>query len=308
MFKLLKKPLKNTLKDKLTCAASAFDKSKYNFYCDFKEGIAPTDLVSGEKMSITGLAAGRVGYDGATFGINEPVIEKDGLLCYGAYTQRLLNSENLKLDFDASLLPSDPVYADPKGGYSANAIELTSGTQYCYGLFTVTEDTEYVFSQWVRLGTSSSLSYAIYDQTNAAWIVSSSTYTDMSEEFSREAVSFRTPVGCTYICIYPKRYINPSDLGTTYHFGANLTNKEYLLPYVKSEGASVAVPSNYSTPTYGYRWDLDNLPGLVTALEGEVAGTAKGSLRVLWKPMFDYTQLSTTASEMLSSGHSFLFS
>jgi hypothetical protein len=93
--------------------------------------------------------------------------------------------------------------------------EFASGTQTNWAVQTVTPNTSYVFSQDVALGTATAAAYAIYDQTNSAWIVDTTAYTGLSAALQRKSVQFTTPANCTAIRIYPVRYIVGA-LGTAF--------------------------------------------------------------------------------------------
>ena len=73
-----------------------------------------------------------------------------------------------------------------------------AGVDQVYNLVTVEPGKEYRFSYYVKLGTKPNNRYAIYDQTNTSFIVSSSVVSGVSSsEWTRVNFEITAPSGCT---------------------------------------------------------------------------------------------------------------
>lgn len=89
---------------------------------------------------------------------------------------------------------------------------VADATAALYQAFSVTEGTVYTFSFFAKAGTATGLKFAVYDQTNAAFIATDQAYTAGAGSFSRITYTFTAPAGCSTARIYPLR--NPGSTGT----------------------------------------------------------------------------------------------
>lgn len=101
-------------------------------------------------------------------------------------------------------------------GVANSACTITASTTgalvYNNTNFTVAASTAYTVSFYAKAGTATGLKYALYDVSNAAFIVSDVAYTAGAGQFDRITVPVTTPAGCTAFRVYPLR--NCASTGT----------------------------------------------------------------------------------------------
>jgi hypothetical protein len=118
----------------------------------------------------------------------------------------LLYSEDLTNSAWITNAPSIISATSPSGAFPASLISYSAANAQTYQVSNVSPSTIYTFSYLVELGTKSSNSYAIYDQTNLAFIVVSTIATEVrSTGLARITVTFTTPALCTQVRCYPDR-------------------------------------------------------------------------------------------------------
>jgi hypothetical protein len=161
-----------------------------------------------------------------TFAANTLRYGTNGLLVEEARTNLCLRSQ----EFDNATweLGNNTVTANqdtaPDGTVTADLVTLTDISHNPHQQITVSASTDYTFSFYAKR-TAADLKYSVYDISNGADIVASTSYfsSTNSSTYSRISVSFTTPVGCTVIWVFAVR--DSGVTGTFYLWGAQLEAK-----------------------------------------------------------------------------------
>lgn len=201
---------------------------------------------------------------------NIPRIEYDangnllGLLVEESRTNLITYSEDYTQSFTGGSVSGFTLNSGiaPDQTNTVNLHNLESGADFVYGIYSVSANTSYTFTQWVALGTASEVAYAIYDASNLTWIIGQQNYTGLSSELTKKSITFTTPSGCTSIRVYPLRYINSANLGTTYHWGAQLEAGSFPTSYIPTSGSTAtrsADVASLSTSAFGYNQEKGTL-------------------------------------------------
>lgn len=121
---------------------------------------------------------------------------------------------------------------------SATTLTATSTSDITYrGSITVTASTVYTLSFYAKAGTMTGPNCAVYNESGAAFIVTTQAYTPGAGEFTRVTCTFTTPVGCTAIRIYPLRLC--SGVGTVIIDGVQLEAGAIPSSYIPTTSAQV---------------------------------------------------------------------
>jgi len=145
---------------------------------------------------------------------------------------------------------SDNAVVSPDGTQNASLLTFDAGGQLIYQTIPVTSGARYTFSYNIKLGTKPVNKFGVYDNTNLAWIVPTSTFAGaIKGEWVENVVSFDIPATCTSIRIYPDKSDNVSESGTSSVWGVQLelNNKSsfiYTEASVVTRQADVAVVQN----------------------------------------------------------------
>lgn len=250
-------PLKNQI--------NIVDLSLYNLYFVPNNG----ELVTIQFLDGTNLASGRKGYNGETFGANEPVVEAGGVLLCEQYTNELLWSEDL----------TNAVWDD------YGNIILTPTT------FEATEALSRV-KQDVFTIDGKSYNTSIYMACAVAYYIRQWSYNSESGNYPNDII-----VGD--LARYNATVLGRSG-GGLLGFGvldsntegwqvvdatkSQVTESPYPLPYVKTESTAVTVPENFSDVDRGPRLEIKD--EIITALYGTDGTDAQGKLTLPWTPTF----------------------
>ena len=111
----------------------------------------------------------------------------------------------------------------PNGTLTGDTINLlVSANHRLNQVVTVSPNTTYTFSFYVKRGTATALSYSAYDATNGGNIVAPTNYYSQtsSTNWTKVSFSFTTPNLCTSIWVYPLRDSNST--GDLYLWGSQL--------------------------------------------------------------------------------------
>jgi hypothetical protein len=110
----------------------------------------------------------------------------------------------------------------PDGTLTADTVTITGGSHALRQLVSVTQNTQYTFSFYVKRGTATALSYSVYNWTTLSEFISPTSYYSQTSasSWARISVTFITPSGCTSIQVYPFR--DGSATGTAFVWGAQL--------------------------------------------------------------------------------------
>jgi len=162
------------------------------------------------------------------------------LLLEPARTNLLLRSEEFDnaswTKTNISVTPNTEI--SPDGLTTGDSCNITNASNELSINATVTASTIYLFSFYVKAGTSGSLNYRVYNNTGAADIISSTSYYSQvnSSTYTRVTVSFTTPVGCLSVKVYLS---DNSGTGTFFPWGAQLEAGSYASSYIPTTSAAV---------------------------------------------------------------------
>jgi hypothetical protein len=140
----------------------------------------------------------------------------------------------------AGLTVSSNQIISPDGSLNADEINITAANaHFLFDSISVSALTNYTFTFYAKKGTATDVSYSIYDSSNGADIIASTSYYSQisNTNWTRITVEFTTPSGCTSVRPYPLR--DGSSTGTIYIFGAMLEAASYPSSYIKTEGSAV---------------------------------------------------------------------
>jgi hypothetical protein len=179
-----------------------------------------------------------------TVAINIPRIDYTNgcgeLLLEPASTNLALRSE--EIDAGTWIKQNATVTANktisPDGTLNADLIEVTSATGGIYQNIAVTASTVYNYSFYVKIGTITDTSFAIFDTSNLAFIIENVSYTASVNQWTRIDATFTTPVGCTLIRIYGNRF-SGGGIGTYYYTKAQLEPLSYATSYIPTTTGAV---------------------------------------------------------------------
>lgn len=196
------------------------------------------------------------------------------------------------------LEPNVSVTADtqtaPDGTTTADTVTWTNALIYLRQRRAVSPGVQYTFSFYCKRGSATDLKYSVYDWSQAAEIVSPTTYyaSTNGSTFTRISVTFTAPAGCTEVAVYPVR--DPGVTGDAYFWGAQLEPGSSAGAYVKQPGdgwvttgtgpkavpAAGAGPSGAGTVGVFVRGTASATSDVTAALTGVAATGQAGSVGV----------------------------
>ena len=192
-----------------------------------------------------GAAPTSTAYYGPRFDYDPVTLAPKGLLIEEQRTNLLTWSDdfsNVVWNKLASTTVTANTVTSPDGTSNADTIELAGAAQGIYQTTTVTANTVYTASVYVKLGTMlvSEYKIAIYNATAGAMIAVEITPTAVvsSSTWTRIDYTFTTPVGCLSVRFYPVR-ITATVNATVYLYGAQLEAGTFPTSYIPTTSASV---------------------------------------------------------------------
>ncbi|WP_022667930.1 hypothetical protein [Desulfospira joergensenii] len=215
---------------------------KYAFYFEPKKILM--DQVSGQPMIVQDLLAGRPGYNGTVHGVGEAVVDSDGLLTYGAYTNLIFWSEDISnalwWTFGASKEAPNRFVGLEQGALVAQDITTIEGMLYTFS-----------FVASIPPGAQTdNYRIAHYGSASASWT-------------ALPITTFPKPFSVTVlgkegggIVNFGIQDWNTSDWAEITVTDFQVTETPYALPYVRTEGSAVSVPENYSDADQGLKFQM----------------------------------------------------
>ena len=113
-----------------------------------------------------------------------------------------------------SITRTADTHVAPNGAITADTISHDNPFQPLYQQVAVAAGTQYTFSFYAKAGSGTANHYAIYDNSNGADIVGQTQYDGLinSSTWTRVAVTFTTPAGCTSIWCMVGRNSGPGSV------------------------------------------------------------------------------------------------
>ena len=221
-----------------------------------------------------------------TVGSGEPRIDflgntKGALLLEPSRSNAITYSEDFSQSVwnKTGLTVSSNQIISPDGSLNADEINITGvNAHYLFDVISVNASTNYVLTFYAKKGTATDVSYSIYDNSNSADIIASTSYYSQisNTNWTRITVEFTTPSGCTSVRPYPLR--DGSSAGTVYIWGAQLEQGSYATSYIPTSGQSGGVTRVGDVCNNGANAQVINSTEGVLYFEGSVF-TADGTFR-----------------------------
>ena len=197
-------------------------------------------------IKIAPVNTARYSYDPANILISPDLLLENAANNLFTYTENF--DKSIWIKSSNTTIQTDSTFA-PDGTLTADRINFSSIGQFYSNTTTVSANTQYTFSYWVKLGTKVSNKLAIYDVTHSNFIVSSTVQTAAnSSDWTRVSKTFTTPSGCLSIrCYADSCDSSPTDNGYNFIWGAQLEQGVEATSYISSVDTFI---SRNSTGTY----------------------------------------------------------
>ena len=202
-----------------------------------------------------GAAPASTAYYGPRFDYDPVTLAPKGLLLEEQRTNLMTWSDdfsNVVWNKLASVTVTANTITSPDGTSNADTIESAGAAPVIYQTATVTANTVYTASVYVKLGTMlvSEYKIAIYNATAGAFIAIDITPTAVvsSSTWTRIDYTFTTPVGCLSVRFYPVR-ITATVNATVYLWGAQLEAGAFPTSYIPTTSAAATRAADNASMT-----------------------------------------------------------
>ena len=129
----------------------------------------------------------------------------------------------------------------PDGNLNGTEVTISNGSHFLFDIISVSPSTTYTFSWYAKRGTATNVSYSVYDDTNSADIIpSTSYYSQLSDtEWKRISIQFTTSATTTSARPYVLR--DGGQTGTISIYGAQLEEGSYVSSYIPNHSGTGGV-------------------------------------------------------------------
>ena len=170
-------------------------------------------------------------------------------------------------DFSAFTVSNVTLTADsetaPDGNVGATRVVTGAANSFLYENYAVSAETTYTGSMFIKYGSVTAITVAIYDDSNAAFITTDAAQT--VQDFGackRISFTFATPAGCSNIRIYPHRGNGSGQIGDFYLWGLQLEAASTPSSYIPTAGATVTRAAETLTiPSANLPWPTPQVIG-----------------------------------------------
>ena len=168
------------------------------------------------------------------------------------YSEDFTDSSWVKTNVDVS----NNTELAPNGTETATRAIISSTGTDLRTQCNVIESTNYTFTFYAKKGTSTDITYRVYDVSNGSNIVSPTNYfSQVGIDWQRVELNFTTPSGCTSVLVYLSS--DSAVVGDIYLWGAQLEEGSYATSYIPTEGTT----ATRATETYESAEDISGLIG-----------------------------------------------
>lgn len=207
----------------------------------------------------------RFEYDPAT-------LTRRGFLFEGQRTNLLLRSE----EFDnaawikgSDITPTANAITAPNGTTTADMLTINASGGGIYQTVSVTANTAYTLSMWVRLGTLAAANFkmAFRDDTAGSFIAADvvPAQTPTASGWTRVTYTLATPAGCALLRIYPFRNAAATS-GTLYVWGAQVEAGTYATSYISTAAAQATRAADVASMALGAEFNAAGQTAVLSVL------------------------------------------
>lgn len=179
----------------------------------------------------------RFDYNPATFEPKGLLIESSPATNLSSHSEDLTDAVWLKTSYGLS----SNVLVAPDGTTTGDEMNVNAGGSLAR-TYTVSANTDYVFSYFFQYDTLGYNYIAVYNQTNSTWIVAEAEplFERTVKGWVRQYFTFKTPAGCTSVMVYyHKANVNGSSQGYFGFWGAQFETGTFPTSYIPTTTTTV---------------------------------------------------------------------